>query len=264
MGKSSKAANYATTTTKTDGLFGSSTSGQGGTSFTGEDWQKKQGNLGANLINQSLSNLASTDYSNDANFKVFQDDFNRQASQAYDANVLNPLTNRGLMRSSGLQAATNSFNNTLADNLADLQDSYYNRNANTLSNALNSQNNLFSWITGLNNSAQQNAKDVSTYNLNKWTTEKQNSLFKYLLDASSNAAGQAAGVAMAASDINVKENIKKIGEKNGYNWYEFTYKEGLGLPEGRQEGVIAQEVEAINPDAVTEINGIKHVDYSKL
>ena len=66
------------------------------------------------------------------------------------------------------------------------------------------------------------------------------------------------------SDINVKENIKKIGKRNGFNWYEFNYKKGLGLPEGRQEGVIAQEVEKVKPEAVVEINGIKHVYYSKI
>lgn len=41
-------------------------------------------------------------------------------------------------------------------------------------------------------------------------------------------------------------------------------KENLGLPKGKQIGVIAQEVEKINPEAVKTINGIKHVDYSKL
>ena len=115
MGKSSKAPEYAKTTTNTGGLFGSSTSDKSGTSFTGEDWQTNMGGLGSNLINQSLQGMATNDYSNDPNFKVYQDNFNRQAQQAYDANVLNPLANRGLMRSSGLQAATNSFNKMQLD-----------------------------------------------------------------------------------------------------------------------------------------------------
>lgn len=66
------------------------------------------------------------------------------------------------------------------------------------------------------------------------------------------------------SDVRFKENIKKIGTKNGFNWYEFNYKKGLGLPEGRQEGVIAQEVEQIMPDAIIENNGIKYVNYAKV
>lgn len=190
MGKS-KAPEYAKTTTGTGGLFGSSTSDKGGTRFVAENWQKNMGGLGSNLINQSLQGMATNDYSNDPNFQVYQDNFNRQAQQAYDANVLSPLANRGLMRSSGLQAATNSFNNTMADNLADLQDSYYNRQVNNLSNALNSQNQLYSWITGLNNAAMGNSQAVSDYNMKKYQADQaaKSSLFGNLMQAAGTIAG---------------------------------------------------------------------------
>ena len=194
MGKS-KAPEYAKTTTNTGGLFGSSTSDKSGTSFTGENWQTNMGGLGSNLINQSLQGMATNDYTNDPNFQVYQDNFNRQAQQAYDANVLNPLTNRGLMRSSGLQAATNSFNNTMANNLADLQDRYYNRQVNNLSNALNSQNQLYSWITGLNNAAAQNSKNVSDYNMQAYQIEQANkqNMFNNLMNIAALAAAPATG-----------------------------------------------------------------------
>ena len=190
MGKS-KAPEYAKTTTSTGGLFGSSTSDKSGTKFTGEDWQTNMGGLGSNLINQSLQGMTTNDYSNDPNFKVYQDNFNRQAQQAYDANVLNPLANRGLMRSSGLQAATNSFNNTMADNLADLQDSYYNRQVNNLSNALNSQNQLYSWITGLNNAAMQNTNAVNDFNMQKYQAEQaaKSAMWGNLMNAAGSIAG---------------------------------------------------------------------------
>jgi hypothetical protein len=171
------------------------------------------------------------------------------------------------MRSSGLQAATNAYNNTLTDNLADLYDSYYNRQVNNLGQYQNSANTLYNMIMGINQGSMTNSKNVSDYNINAWQQEQANkqAMWNGLMKAYSHTAGNVANAAMlAASDINVKENIKPIGEKNGYQWYEFTYKEGLGLPEGVQTGVIAQEVEKINPDAVVEINGIKHVDYSKL
>ena len=190
MGKS-KAPEYATTTTGTGGLFGSSTSGKSGTSFTGEDWQNNMGGLGSYLINQSLQGMSTNDYSNDPNFQVYQDNFNRQAQQAYDANVLSPLANRGLMRSSGLQAATNSFNTTLADNLADLQDSYYNRQVNNLSNALNSQNQLYNWITGLNNAAMQNTNAVNDFNMQKYQAEQaaKSAMWGNLMNAAGSIAG---------------------------------------------------------------------------
>ena len=136
MGKKEKTApEYYQTTQGTGGLFGTSTSNKKGTNFAGENWQNTMGNTGANLINTSLANMLSNDYSNDANFKVYQDNFNRNMTQAYDTNVLSNLANRGLMRSSGLQAATNSFNNTLNENLANLYDNYYNRQVNNLTNA---------------------------------------------------------------------------------------------------------------------------------
>ena len=74
------------------------------------------------------------------------------------------------------------------------------------------------------------------------------------------------GGAYLMSDVNVKENIKKVGSlDNGLNLYSYNYKDGYDLPEGRQVGVLAQEVEAIMPEAVAEMpNGFKGVNYSML
>jgi hypothetical protein len=74
------------------------------------------------------------------------------------------------------------------------------------------------------------------------------------------------GGAYLMSDVNVKENIKKVGLlDNGLNLYSYNYKDGYDLPEGRQVGVLAQEVEAIMPEAVAEMpNGFKGVNYSML
>ena len=171
MGKS-KAPKYATTTTSTGGLFGEATNSAKGSTFKGEDWQTNMGGLGSNLINQSLTGLSSNDYSQDPNFQVYQDNFNRGMQQAYDTNVLGNLTDRGLMRSSALQAATNSFNNTMQQGLADLYDSYYNRQQNNLNSALNAQNNLYSWITGLNQDAAKNSQNVSNYNMQAYQAEQ--------------------------------------------------------------------------------------------
>lgn len=75
---------------------------------------------------------------------------------------------------------------------------------------------------------------------------------------------------IAASDKNVKKNIKLIGTENGFNIYSFEYKtdEYPELPSGKQVGVIAQEVEEIIPSAVAEVTTdsgkYKVVDYLKL
>ena len=60
-------------------------------------------------------------------------------------------------------------------------------------------------------------------------------------------------------DARVKENIKRIGTfDNGLALYSFNY---VGNPQ-IHIGPMAQEVEAIKPEAVIEINGIKHIDLA--
>ena len=68
------------------------------------------------------------------------------------------------------------------------------------------------------------------------------------------------------SDIRSKENIVYLGKKDEYNVYEFEYKPEFRnrWGHGKHIGVIAQEVEQIKPDAVTEIDGYKAVDYGRL
>ena len=63
-----------------------------------------------------------------------------------------------------------------------------------------------------------------------------------------------------ASDIRIKENISQVGLlDNGLPVYLFNYK-GNKTP---QIGLMAQDVEKVNKDAVVEIDGIKRVYYGK-
>ena len=206
MGKS-KAPEYQKTTTSTGGLFGQATNDKTGSSFKAEDWQTDMGGLGSNLINQSLTGLSSNDYSQDPNFQVYQDNFNRGMQQAYDTNVLGNLTDRGLMRSSGLQAATNSFNNTMQQGLADLYDSYYNRQQNNLNSALNAQNNLYSWITGLNQDAAKNSQAVSDYNMKAYQTEQaaKQAMFNSIMQGVGAIGGAALGNGGALTGLITKK-----------------------------------------------------------
>jgi hypothetical protein len=73
-------------------------------------------------------------------------------------------------------------------------------------------------------------------------------------------SGAGSGGAAAASDINLKENIIKIGEEKGFNIYEFNYK---GQPE-KYQGVMAQEVQKVMPEAVIEQDGHLAVLYDKI
>ena len=67
--------------------------------------------------------------------------------------------------------------------------------------------------------------------------------------------------AFMGSDIRIKENIVPDGTTyNGHNVYHFNF---IG-DSVRRRGVMAQEVEQTRPDAVVEIDGIKHVNYGAL
>lgn len=65
------------------------------------------------------------------------------------------------------------------------------------------------------------------------------------------------------SDKRLKDNIKEIGEKNGFKWYSWLWNElasGIGLT-GESEGHIAQEVQEKRPDLITEKDGYLAINY---
>lgn len=82
-----------------------------------------------------------------------------------------------------------------------------------------------------------------------------------------NNAGTAASIGLQAwdtfSDIRLKSDIKYVGDVSGHRTYTWRWNElasDLGLS-GEDWGVIADEVERINPEAVSIRNGYKVVNY---
>lgn len=75
----------------------------------------------------------------------------------------------------------------------------------------------------------------------------------------------AAGAAGLFSDLRLKENIKEIGlSESGIPIYEFNYINKV-FGEGRYEGVMAQDLQDLKPEAVIELDsGTLMVDYSKI
>ena len=92
------------------------------------------------------------------------------------------------------------------------------------------------------------------------------------------ALGQAVGAAGTimtglgamniTSDIDLKENITKIGElEPGIGWYTWDWNDkgkAIGAEAEPTEGVLAQEVLEVKPDAVVVKDGYYAVDYSKV
>lgn len=190
MGKKSSKPEYATTTTNS-GNWGSSTTGASGTTYNAPGWINNTMNTVGNNLNPTLSNMLSNDYANDPNFQAYQNQLNRTATQNYDTSVLSQLADRGLMRSSGLQAATNAFADTLANQTTNLYDNYYNRQQNNLSNLINTSNALYNYMAGITGKSQADTANVNNFNLAN--TNSNSGLFGQLAQAAGNLAGSSMG-----------------------------------------------------------------------
>lgn len=82
----------------------------------------------------------------------------------------------------------------------------------------------------------------------------------------SNLLNIGATIAGMASDVQLKENITHLGKENGFNKYTWDWNEKakkLGLS-GKSSGVLAQEVELQEPNAITVKHGYKHVNYEMI
>ena len=93
------------------------------------------------------------------------------------------------------------------------------------------------------------------------TLEAQPEWWESVIGQFGQGVGTGVGMAVASgSDIRIKENISRVGKlDNGLPVYLFNYK-GSDIS---QIGLMAQDVEKVNQEAVIEINGIKHVYYGK-
>jgi len=192
MGKKKKVA-YASTTFNS-GDWGSSTNNSKGTTYSPDGWMSTtMGTVQSNL-NPTLNSLLSNDYTQDKNFQAYQNNFNRNMQQTFDTNVLGQLASRGLMRSSGLQAATNAFNDTMQNNEMNLYDQYYNRQANNLQQLLNTSNTLYNYMAGITGKNQVDTSAVNKFNLENAKLSDNSSLFSSL----ANAAGQVGQGALSA------------------------------------------------------------------
>lgn len=84
----------------------------------------------------------------------------------------------------------------------------------------------------------------------------RNNLFGGILGFGANLLAPGAGSIL--SDRRVKTDIKKVGKTNdGQNIYQYRYKSGGPI----QMGLMAQEVERKKPEAVSEVDGVKSVNY---
>lgn len=249
MGKKKKTVSQPTT--KTDmGLFGSTTTGASGSTFSPTDFQKTFVNNAENAILN-----AQNAYNNREVAQEAVDNMNNQYQLDFQNNYLSPALSKGWLRGSTAQDVATVANQDYQNRRYNLVDSELNRNQQALANNLANYATIYDiskGVTGLSNALNQ---ANSNYALQKAQLDAANSTnWGQMLG---NAATLTSAV--KSSDKRLKEKLELLDVVEGINIYKFDYING----EKNQVGVIAQEMEEKYPESV--INGeFLKVDYSKL
>lgn len=196
-----------------------------------------------------------------ANNKAFGDSLNTLANTQYQQNRDNQLKAAALAPSlaasdyTDLNALSGVGNTLDTQNQNQLNDQINRYNFNQQAPANNIQNYI-----DLLNGAGGNYKTATG------TTPNGGNSFASSLGGAISGAGSAANAGMGLyslwsvlSDIRAKENVLHVGSANGFPIYNFNYK-GDSIV---HQGVMAQDVEQIMPDAVsTGKDGLKRVNYA--
>ena len=220
-----------------------------------------------------LSNSAVDQYINDH----YTDDFNKQQNQQQTTLQTN-LSNQGVKL--GSAAYTNAMNDFSTARASAYDNLYGNQRQNAISTILAQRNQPLNEITALLGGSQ-----VQTPTFGAGTNQGSipttdyagivNQNYQNQLGAYNTKMGQynsvvgglfgLGGKLIGLSDERAKKNIKPVGKLMGNKLYEYEYKDGFGQAKGKRIGVLAQEAEKKNPDAVIMGNdGYRRVDYGRL
>lgn len=189
MGKSNKAPDYASTTTNT-GLYGSSTTNRNGTTFNPSAFQSTLINNVQNQLPNTINEYINPTYSS-PEYQLQQAQRYNNYAQSYDAGVLGDIANRGLTRSSGLQAATNQFSNQIAQNEAQALQDYRDTQGNDINTLMGLYQVPYGMMTGTNGASQNLSSAVSNYNLMRYNSQG-NSMLSNMIKGGLQGAGSAA------------------------------------------------------------------------
>lgn len=224
------------------------------------EFAKDEEALRTRLINQGITQ-GSQAYNNEMNT------FNQGKNDAREQSVLN-----------GQQYATSMLNNSLASRNQAINE------YNTQRNAPLNEYNAFTSGTQIQNPTFQNPSNNGAANTDVLGAYQQQYQAQQAnanaANASSNSltgglfglggsllGGYAASptgskaISGLFSDERLKQDIKPIGVEKGHNIYEFSYKSD---PSRKYRGVMAQEVQKTNPEAISEREGYLAVDYQML
>ena len=245
-------------TTKSDmGLFGSTTTGRFGSTFSPTDFQKTFVN---NAENAMLN--AQNAYNNREIAQEAVDNMNRQYQNDFQNQLLSPALSKGWLRGSTAQDVATVANQDYQNRRYDLVNQELNRNQQALINNLANYMSMYDiskGVTGLSNALNQ---ANSNYALQAAAMNNANGTdWGGLMGGAGSLLGGVANLVpkIKPSDIRVKENLEKLDTVDGINIYRFDYINGAK----NQVGVIAQEMQEKCPECVVD-GDILRVDYSKL
>lgn len=134
--------------------------------------------------------------------------------------------------------------------------------ANAQSAGQNYMGNMAIGSSTIGNGLNMNIQGLSSV-LNAQTSAYVNSNDSFLGDVGGLLGGAASAYTAFGSDRRLKQDIREVGvdQRTGLTLYEFAYKSD---PSKKYIGLMADEVELVYPDAVTERDGFKAVYYSML
>lgn len=237
-------------TTKSDlGLFGSTTTGKTGSEFTPTDFQNQYVGLTQNAILNAQKAINDREIAAEA-----VDNLNNKFQLDFQNQLLTPAMNKGWLRGSSANDLASIANQDYQTRRYDLINEEQTRQQQALANALAGYSTMYDiskGVTGLSNALNQ---ANSNYALQKAQMDNANRIgWGDALAATATVAGA------AASDIRLKENIRKLDTVDGINIYKFDFIDGAK----DQVGVIAQEMQEKCPECVIDGEYLS-VDYSKL
>ncbi len=138
---------------------------------------------------------------------------------------------------------------------ANVTNSGANRDVSTVTGVANNQSNL-----------RQDSGDAQAAGIMGSASARNNGI-QGVANVATSAIGQYNGMptqtngSISLCDVRAKENISEVGKlKNGLPIYKFNYKGDNKT----HLNVMAQDVEEVNPSAVTEINGFKYINMEKV
>lgn len=229
-----------------------------------ENYGKMRDNLVQNLSSRGLQKSSAVPYMTNEFAKTQADKLNtienqtiseQQTAKNNDLNYNNTLLNM----------LSGNYNNQLQTSQTNLNNANTGFNAGNNFNLSNYGNQMDNWA--LQQQLNGSGNDLTSSLLGAGATVLSNPKVLSALGTGALKIGGFLGGLL--SDERVKQNINKLGTIKDINIYDFEYKpefiEKYNLPKGVQIGVMAQEVEKIIPDSVTENkDGYKKVDYNKV